>query len=683
MNAQSIKSLVIVCTLACLATVTTMPAAVAAEKRPWQIEDSFRDKRIGDLQLSPDGEQLLFVVSEKDLANNASYSSIWLWSESGGAARMLTDEKGSASSPRWSPSGDRIAFFASDDDGQGLWTMNPDGSDKKKLVSTEQSNAYLQYSGPDNKIDWSPDGKRIAYSAAGPKYYPNDIDPPHLPTGNDVMVIDRLLHKAVYFYSDLRRTHIFTIPAAGGNARQLTSGEYDYHSFSWSPDGRTIACVSNRTGADDFNANNDILFISAESGRAEQMTHTEGPEYQVRWSPDGSALAFEGRTRSGRSKESDAELIKIYVMPASGGDPVNLTASTDRWVNGFEWDPAGRTVWFTAQNEGRVELYAAAADGGRVRQVIAARGQVGDFEVAQDGTVYYVYGDFTHPAEIWRADRDGSGAKQLTSFNQALVDDVNIVDSEYFSFESFDGLRVDGWVMKPVGYREGEKYPTILHIHGGPHGQLGYRLSDRFQEQAANGYATVYFTPRGSTGRGQAFSDMVVGDIAGGDFRDVMLGLDHAIERYDFIDADNLGVTGTSYGGYMTNMAVVKTNRFKAAVPVSGISNLVTQWSEGANPLWYESDMEMTPFEDYEKAWDVSPMKYIGNASTPTLFINGRWDFITTINQADSMFIALKKLGVDTQIALYPNEGHGVGRQPKHTADYHARALAWFDKYLK
>jgi dipeptidyl aminopeptidase/acylaminoacyl peptidase len=189
--------------------------------------------------------------------------------------------------------------------------------------------------------------------------------------------------------------------------------------------------------------------------------------------------------------------------------------------------------------------------------------------------------------------------------------------------------------------------------------------------------------PRGSTGRGQAFSDGVVGDIGGGDYQDIMTGLDYAIGRYKFIDAENMVVTGVSYGGYLTNWITTHTNRFKAAVPVSGISNLITQWTEGANALWYESDMEVMPFEDYERAWDVSPMKYIHGASTPTLFVNGRWDFITSLNQADSMFVALKKMGVDTQIALYPEDGHGVHNQPKHTADYYERAIAWFDKYLK
>lgn len=657
--------------------------AHAQDKRAWTVADSFGTARIGDLQASPGGGELAFVVSRRSLPDNASYSSIWLWSEDEPRPVPLTDVEGSASSPRWSPDGEKIAYFARDDGSLGLWTMNPDGSGKAKLADLERSNAYLAWGGPGNGLSWSPDGERLAFSAAGPRHYENDVEPPHLPTGNEVMIIDRLLHKSVYFYSDLRRTHIWVVPAGGGEARQLTSGDYDYHSFAWSPTGEEIVCVSNQTGMDDFNANNDILLISADSGEKTQITHTSAPEYQMFWSPDGARLAWHGRERSRRSKESDAELKKVYTMSAGGGTPKELTASVDRWVNDFQWGPRSDRVFMTIQNEGRVELISVSDRDGSTSRILSERGQVGDFSVARNGSIYYVFGTFTEPDEIYRIRPDGSRKEKLTSFHEAFVDEVEILDAEHFSYASFDGLRIDGWIMKPGNFEEGKTYPLILNVHGGPHGQYGYRLSGWFQEQAASGYAVLFTNPRGSTGRGQAFSDEVVGDIGGGDYQDVMVGLDYALGRYDFIDPENLGVTGVSYGGYLTNWITTHTNRFKAAVPVSGISNLISAWSEGSNPLWFESDMEVMPFENYERAWDVSPLKYIHGASTPTLFVNGRWDFITSLNQADAMFIALKKLGVDTRIALYPHEGHGISNQPRHTADYHQRAVAWFDTYLK
>lgn len=668
----------VACLLALLAGADNSDA-----KEPWTVADSLQVKRLGDLQISPNGKQLVFVSVRKDLQANKSYSTIWLWSEGKGAIEPLTDAKGSASSPRWSPTGDRIAYFSSDNDGLGLWTMNADGSGKKRLTGLERSNAYLAYSGTGNGLSWSPDGETIAYNAAGPKVFPNDIDPPALPTGNDVMVIDRLLHKAVYFYSDLRRTHIWTIPASGGKATQLTSGDFDYVSIAWSPDGKTIACISNQTGNDDFNANSDLVYYSVETGKLRQVTETKGPEYQMQWSPSGAELAYLGRERDHRSKESDAELLKLYTRSAQGDEINHATAKVDRWVNDFQWASNGDGLYFTAQNSGRIELKSVNTKSGEVANLVTEDGQVGDFAVSSSGDVFYVYQDFTHPAELYRLSVNEGRPQQLTQLNETLANNRNIVGAEHFEYSSFDGLRVDGWVMKPANFESGKQYPLILHIHGGPHGQLGYRFSDRFQEYAANGYAVVFTNPRGSSGRGQAFSDGVVGDVGGGDYRDVMTGLDYAIEQYDFLDPEYMGVTGTSYGGYLSNWIITQTDRFKAAVPVSSISNLISAWSEGSNSLWYESDMESMPLENYELAWDRSPLKYVENAKTPTLFINGRWDFITSLNQADAMFVALKKLGIDTQIALYPEEGHGVGREPKHTADYHQRTIDWFDSYLK
>lgn len=656
---------------------------LAQDKRAWQVEDSFKTKSIGELQVSPDNDELLFVVSRTNLEENKSYSSIWKWSEDQGEAIRLTSENGSVSSPRWSPDGDRIAYFASDDDGQGLWVMNVDGSGKEKLTNFEQSNAYTNYFGSGNKLTWSPDGDQLAYSAAGPKHFENDINPPFLPTGNDVMVIDRMLHKTYYYYSDLRRTHVWTISADGGNSRQLSDGDYDYYSLSWSPDGKYIACVSNQTGRDDYNANNDIMLLPTDGGEARQLTHTSGPESNARWAPDGSRLAYHARVRSNRSKESDAELHKIFTMEPGSTDRVNLTGALDRWAEQFQWSADGDKIYFTAQNEGRQELYSVPSGGGSYTAIVDDNGEVGSFAVADDGTVYYVYEDLTSPQEIYQVDAEGGERRQLTSFNQDFVDEVAITDAEPFSFNSFDGLRIDGWIMKPANYEEGETYPLILNIHGGPHGQDGYELASTFQEQAARGYAVMFLNPRGSSGRGQEFSDKVVGDIAGGDYRDIMAAVEYVVGRYKFVDKERMGVTGGSYGGYMTNWVITQTDRFDAAVSVSGISNLITQWSGGNNYLWFESDMEMRPFENYDLAWARSPLKYVQGATTPTLFVNGRWDNGTTLTQATSMFMAMKSMGVDTKIALYPRDGHGVSKQPKHTADYHQRALEWFDTYVK
>ncbi len=653
-----------------------------SQKRPWKGSDAYRLKRIGDFQISPDDQLLLFTISERSLDDNRNYSSVWVVPAQGGAAKSLTDPKGSASSPRWSPDGGNIAFFSSDQEGLGLWTMGRDGSSKTKLTSLEKSNAYLGMKG--NELSWSPDGSALAYTAAGPKYYPDPSFPSTLPTGKDVMVVDRLLYMTDYNYSDLRRTYVWIVSAEGGEPRQIAFGDYDYHSISWSPDGKRIACVSNRTGRDDYNANNDICLLSTEGREMIQLTHTQGPEYKPVYSPDGQSIAYQGRLRDHRSKESDAELHKLYVIPSDGGTPRDLTSPLDRWCRSFQWTGDGKKLYFVAQNVGRQSLYEVPWEGGEIRPVIDRDGQVKNFTLSSRNEIFYTYGDFTHYPEVYRMRPDG-GKEKLTSLHDSLNDEIEIIESERFTFSSFDGLSIEGWVMKPLGFEEGVKYPMILDVHGGPHWQFGYDLydTDKLQLFAANGYVVVFVNPRGSTGRGQKFSDMCVGDLGGDEYKDLMSGVDYVLGNYDFIDPERMGVSGISHGGFMVNWMVTHTDRFKAAISVSGLSNFITSWGTGCNALWFESDMGFMPFENYDRAWEISPMKHVENCKTPVLFINGTGDHITNLNQAEQMFTALKKLGVDAVMAIYPENGHSIHRYPAHRHDYYERSVGWFDKYVK
>jgi len=659
-------------------------------KRAWEATDSYKLKSIRELQVAPDNTHLLFTVSERNLEENALYSVIYTFSITNRKTEPLTGAKGYAYSPRWSPDGKKIAYYCYDSEGLGLWIMNRDGSLKRKLTVLEKSNAYLGFTdfvNVNNELCWSPCGKMLAYTAVGPRHYTNVPEPQSPPNVDDVMVVDRLLYKSFYYYSDLRRTHVFVLSADGGKPERISSGDFDYHSISWSPNGRQIACVSNQTGRDDYNANTDICLLSVQNKEMTQLTHTIGPEYQPVFSPDGKYIVFLGRTRDHRSKESDAELKKVYVVPSSGGNPVNLTAPLDRWSISPTWSPDSKFVYFAADNSGKVPLYKAPVYGGEVTTVFEEDCQVLSFSPGKN-SLYFVHTDFTHPDEIYRINPMGTGKEKLTCFNDELVKNARITDCEKFTFPGYGGLEIEGWIMKPYNFNKDKKYPLIFAIHGGPHMQYGYSIygyypMDKYQLYAANGYAVVFTNPRGSSGRGQEFCDMCVGDIGGNDYKDIMAATDYVLEKYDFIDSCKMGVTGLSYGGYMTNWTITHTNRFKAAVTVSGISNLISQWGTDCNFLWFESDMGFMPFENYERTWDVSPLKYVENCTTPVLFINGAWDFCTNLNQAEEMFTALKKSGIETVLAIYPSEGHGVANQPIHTHDYYLRTLQWFDKHLK
>ena len=263
------------------------------QKRSWDVLDQFKIKSIRNLQASPKGGNLIFTVE----------SDIWILPEKRRNPQQITNLKDTLTSPKWSPDGEKIAFFTSDESRTSLWVVNRDGSSLKKLTDLEKSNAYLGRRG--NQLCWSPCGRYLSYTAAGPRHYSNIPKPTDPPNGNDVMVVERLLYKAFYYYSDMRRTHVFIISADGGKPKQISFGDYDYHSISWAPDGKSIACVSNRTGKDDYNANNDICLLSTEGKDMIQITHTIGPEYGPVYSPDGSKMAFPGRVRDHRSKESD------------------------------------------------------------------------------------------------------------------------------------------------------------------------------------------------------------------------------------------------------------------------------------------------------------------------------------------------------------------------------------------
>ena len=662
--------------------VTTLSMATAAAKRPWGDLDPFRIKDIQSLRLSPLGDQLAFAVSERNLTKNDNYSSIWVLPTRGGSPVSLTAADGHASSPRWSPDSKRIAYFDTIGNDLGLWVMNADGSNKRKLTNLERSNAFLGTTA--NDLSWSPDGKQLAFTAAGPRHYSNVPSPLDPPNSNDVMVVDRLLYKTDYYYSDLRRTHVWVISTDGGKAIQISSGDYDYHSIDWSPDGKWIVAVSNRTGEDDYNSNTDLVRLSPSGGQLVQLTHTPGPETAPSWSPDSLRITYLARKRDYRSKESDAEFEKVYVLGADR-QPEALTDGLDMWCHDATWASDGSKVYFRTEHEGKLSLYSVALRDRKPAPVVDLTGTVTGFAVAPGGEVFYAFTDATHPPEIFRTVPGSGQYAKLTDLNREMVDDLDTMEPERFSFPSFDGLTIEGWIIRPHGFNPQSKYPMIVDIHGGPHYQYGYSLpaTAKLQQFAGAGYVVIFMNPRGSTDYGQKFSDLVVGDEMGGDYKDVISGVDYVLQHYPFIDANRMGVTGVSYGGQMCNWITTHTDCFKASIPVSGTSNLLSGYGINANLLWPESDINVRSYDDLDRLWAVSPLKYIKNIHTPTLFIQGAWDNYAALNQAEEMFMAMKRLHQVAVMAIYPTEGHGIKRQPVHTHDYYERSVKWFDSYLK
>jgi dipeptidyl aminopeptidase/acylaminoacyl peptidase len=524
-------------------------------------------------------------------------------------------------------------------------------------------------------FEWSPDGTQIAYLGAEP---PN----PSPPT-SDVMAFDRILYKTRTSFSDNRRTHVWLVPVAGGEPRVLTPGDYDEHSISWSPDGTKIAFISSHAEDPDDNYRDDLWTVDVASGVMTQLTETLGTEFQPAWSPDGGFIAYRATTRSINTKDSQAEDSQLWVIAADGFAASDLTGKLDRRVSEIAWHPDSHQIYFTAGDRGVTAVYRVPAEGGAIERVTAGENQVRQYSIDGRGrTMAYVASDMTHPPEIWLADVDGNNARQLTNVHKSVLEQVLFQDAETFWFDSFDGTPIQGWLMQPVGFREGLSYPLVLYIHGGPHGMYGYGFSLRFQLLAAEGYAILFINPRGSSGYGQRFADGTLLNWGGGDYKDLMAGVDHALVRYSWLDEDRLGVIGGSYGGYMTNWVITQTNRFKAAVTRASVSNLISFYGTSLYQLLIEVEFNGRAYDNYPLLWQWSPLAHVKNVTTPTLFLHGVNDHDVPITQAEEMYIALRKLGVEATLVRYPGEGHGI-RGPQHQLDFNRRISDWFNRFLK
>lgn len=379
---------------------------------------------------------------------------------------------------------------------------------------------------------------------------------------------------------------------------------------------------------------------------------------------------------------------------------MEISADLDRRARAPRWSADSRTVFFLAGEHGRSLVYRVGTEGGKARPLfdneVAVRSKADDYfslpprfyqinafsvTTSSPTLLGLTLSDAVHPAEIWIADPEQQVWRQWSRHNSALQN-FSLVEPEEIKFKSFDGTEIQGWLIKPLGWREDRKYPMILSVHGGPHGMYGYAFNPTFQVYAARGYAMLYLNPRGSSGYGQKFSDGTINEWGGGDYRDLMAGVDEALRRYSWIDANRLGVTGGSYGGFMTNWIITQTPRFKAAVSAASVSNLVSFYSTSLYQDLIHAEFGGFPWDNYDLLWQWSPLRYVRQAQTPTLFIHGEQDNDVHITQAEEMYMALRRRGVETVLVRYPREGHGL-REPKHRVDAVERTLAWFDRFLK
>ncbi len=647
----------------------------AADLAGLQPSDLSRLRSVGDVHISPDASRIAYAVVNNDRPGRP-YSQVWIMNVATRQSSRLGPPAGTASSPRWSNDGRFIAYLGSDGERSGLFVAGADGSNARFIAEVKGTNDPLPGAG--NALTWSPDGRQIAFVSSTPG--------PEQDANGDPMVITRYLYKptaseGLTHFNDNRRLHIFVADVASGAVRQLTNGVYYEHSLSWAPSGDRIMFVSNREADPDRVFNYDVFTVRVADGSIDRLTGTKNAEYDPIYSPDGKQIAYLGTKRPLTSSETTMEDTHVWVMSADGSDRHEVGDRVDNRQGAPQWTADGGSVDFSVQERGDVHLYRVDVTSHRAERLDADRGAVGSWSIAGT-TIACAFATPTAPADLFLLTSDGA-RKPLTDLNHDLLANRALGDVEDLAFKSFDGTDIDAFLTKPVGLQPGSKHPLIVVMHGGPHGQQGPEFNAKAQIYAAHGYASLMVNFRGSTGYGQALADKIFGDQDGGEAKDVLAGVDAALAKYPWLDADRMGLEGVSYGGQLTNWIITETDRFKAAIPISGISNLITQ-----NYLSYYHDYLAVEFGGYpherginDILWQRSALRYVNKVKTPTMFAHGENDNDVPIAEAEQFYIALKDVGVETIMIRYPREGHGV-RETGHVIDLINRSFEWYDRHF-
>ncbi|MGH2592627.1 MAG: S9 family peptidase, partial [Anaerolineae bacterium] len=495
------------------------------------------------------------------------------------------------------------------------------------------------------------------------------------------------------------RWHIWTINARTGKARQLTDSEvHDEQEPCWSPDGKLIAFISNRSEDPDLNPDAiDLFVIPATGGKVRKIDTPFGPKGLPSFSPDGKWIAYVGHEGRGDWWKND----HVWVVPADGkGKAKSLTAKSDLHVSSWTlndiggspammpptWSKDGQTIYFQVVLQGNTELKSVSLNGDDLQTVIGDTGVVGTFNFDKDqATLAYFFGEMMDPGQVWARDMATGRSRRLTRVNQNLLRSIDLGEIEDVWFDGAAGNKLQGWLLKPPGFKPAKKYPSILEIHGGPLLQYGNWFMHEFYYLAAQGYVVYFSNPRGGRGYGEEHAKAIWNAWGTVDYDDVMAWTDFVAKK-PYIDKKRMGVTGGSYGGYMTNWIIGHTDRFKAAVTQRSVSNFISLWgSSDFNWVFQEELGDQPPWENVQDYWGRSPMKYIGNAKTPTLVTHSEQDLRCAIEQGEQVFVALKTLGVDTEMVRFPDEPHGLSRTGR--TDRRIERLnhirRWFDRYLK
>jgi dipeptidyl aminopeptidase/acylaminoacyl peptidase len=684
---------------------------------------------------SPDGKWIAFY------SNRDQRDGLWIVAPEGGEPRLVTRTirtnfhlKGAGESFTWSPDSKRIAFLSATEILNEAPPPAPPNDPKLAGLPPQALRPLTR-----EEIEKLPvEIREMIFRAQGQVFGQKPSSPIEnaisaLP--EDPRVITRLQYKSRTSFSDNFRSHIFAVDIETRQLRQLSDGLFYEHSINWSPKGDEIVFVSNREPDPDRVNNTDLFTVNVNTFAIRQLTKTKGCEWQPAFSPDGSQIAYLATKREITTIDSVAEDSHAYVISAQGGgEPREASEGIDRRVSIMKWGRRPSLLYFAVADGGKTLIYEYHTARNKANKVVESWPQITSLSFSKESDIWRaeVLSSISYPSEVYVHDLpqvfpDKSSPKRsgpVSKANEKIRENFILSEMREFRFSN-EGFELQGWIVPPIvstarleseleklrqtfgdqnprvvsvqrqieelkKANPNEKYPVILSIHGGPHGMYGYGFNPTVQALAAHGYAVLLINPRGSSGYGQKFADGSINDWGGGDYRDLMKGVDEALARFPFLDKDRMGVMGGSYGGYMTNWVITQTDRFKAAVASASLSNLISFYSTSLYQDLIHAEFNGHPWnkrgenggDNYDLLWNRSPLKHIKKAKTPLLLLHGEQDNDVHVTQAEEMYTAMKMRGVECVFVRYPREGHGL-REPRHREDSLARTLQWFDRRLK
>ncbi|HSC45457.1 MAG TPA: S9 family peptidase [Candidatus Acidoferrum sp.] len=666
-------------------------ASAQEAKRAITFDDMIAMHRIAQADLSPDVKWVAYTVTTPDMDANRNASDLWMapvGATGGGDAIQLT-RTGKDSGPVWSPDGKTLAFISGRSGDSQVYVLSMEGG---------EAHAVTKLSSGADMVKWSPDGKLILFTSS---VYPDCKDDECNKKRDDEVeknkvkahVAENLLYRHWTHWNEGKRSHLFVMAADGsGEAKDLTAGaNYDVPpdqrgddaDINFSPDSKEICFTAVTDKVEATSTNGDLFTVAVAGGEPKRITTQPGFDGNPVYSPDGKYIAYHAQLTAGY----EADRWRVMLYDRASGKSENLTESSfDRSAANLAWSPDSATIYFLAENETEVPVYAMAPKVGATPKKVL-NGFNSAMALSSDGKTFLLTrSSLAQPAEVFAASNDGSGLKQITHANDALLAKLQMSAAEKFWFEGAEGAKVHAMLIRPPNFDAKKKYPVLVLLHGGPQTMWGDSWGYRWNAQvfSAAGYVTLMINRRGSTGYGQKFTDEITNDWGGKAYGDVMKGVDAALVKFPFLDGTKMAAAGGSYGGYMADWLATHTDRFKALISHAGIYDKFSMYA--TEELWFEEhDMQGTPWGNPESYRKWAPMTYaaaLGKFKTPTLVIAGERDYRVPYTQSLEFFSALQRQGVPSKLVVFPDEGHWV-LKPQNAKFWYKTFLDWVNKYTK